>query len=164
MDFNEIGPRLYAKVPTEADPATAILDWGQARPLTDLGKGAVGADDPPASHQPIADSDPFGLESCNLRAPAGYDSGRFHPIQKDLVQSRATDAYAAFIGKARLCDLLVVGESDAAKRQAMAGAENDAELAQGRDAIRHHAFPASLVDRGLGPIYHADFEPVSARG
>jgi hypothetical protein len=46
----------------------------------------------------------------------------------------------------------------------MAGAENDAKLAQGRHAIRHHAFPASLVDRRLGPIYHADFEPVSARG
>src|SRR5664279_2378407 len=100
MDFDEIRPRLYTKVLTVAYPATAVPDWVQARPLTNLGKGTVGADNPPAPHQLITDSDPFGLESCNLRAPAGYDSGRFHPIHKDLVQSRPTDAYAAFIGKA----------------------------------------------------------------
>ena len=158
VDFDEIRPRFDAKVHAQADAAAVLPDGSHPGQTTGLGVDAIGADDPAAFDEAIADANALRLDSRRLLPPQGRHAGGLCVLHEKLVQPRAADSDAGFLGEGGLGDVPVIQEADSAKRRALLGVEPDAQPAQRRDAIRHQALAARLVDRRNAAIHHADVE------
>lgn len=163
VDLDVVAPGREREVPADAEAAAGRRRRRQPGPLPHPRAQAVRADGPAGGERAGVGLDAVGPQAADHDVPGQLGAGLLGPPHQRGVKGQSAHAEPRPLGKVPGRHQRPVQVADPAEAEALAGGEDDAELAQERRGVGHQTLAAGFVDRRAGAVEDPHREPRAAR-